>query len=742
MRKTISLILLGLVCSVGMSWATDPTHDDPATKTYAGKTFLDAANTPGNAGDNDVAYLNYGVMKMDSKRNDWGWFSVTGTWGKSNSSLSLPAGATGFCTPSSSSEFYGYAIFHSAQKISAIDIYVTGTEEIGFIWTDKAKTDNKWIVFTLKEVAEDGTESNQQNVNETASSTSIQYNKFSSLNKNKYYHLKISTAGADNSRFWSITFKRATYTVSYELGDGDGTPASFSKCQGETFTLHDGKEGVTAPDGKEFSKWKDQDDNEYAGSAEYTMPAKDVTLTAQWINEVVRYTITKGAYLNGDLTISPTKAGVGETVNIAATPSPGYAFVKWQIVKTSDSEDITGLVSLSDAANSNATFIMPGYGVTINATFAVPNIYYYKDATHYNGESYKNPEGDAAVSGDDKALTTPWTICNACVVGIERVVATGCTYDTKTGDIKYMTSYIKIPTGGNKDDKNITFTISDGYSAVLKMKMGPWAETLPTITLQKLEGSTFVKTIGYSGSIGGNAQTEDNFNELTWNIPSGGTYVMTVTTKNTYVSQIDIQTTQVVTVTEAQYATYYNEKAYVMPTGLEGYAVTAANKTTGALTLAKAYDAGDVVIANEPLVLHATSVLDSETSFTLNNTSESGSHYSGNLLSGARDGNGKTTGGELYYRLSYNDADAYSDLGFYWGADEGAAFEIAKGKAYLPLSAGANAPSRFLINAQDNTATNINNTQDVEDGIKFIQNGKLFIKKNGVVYDMMGTIVK
>ena len=40
------------------------------------------------------------------------------------------------------------------------------------------------------------------------------------------------------------------------------------------------------------------------------------------------------------------------------------------------------------------------------------------------------------------------------------------------------------------------------------------------------------------------------------------------------------------------------------------------------------------------------------------------------------------------------------------------------------------------------TATNIENIEGNETAVKFIENGKLFIKKNGVVYDAVGTIVK
>ena len=59
----------------------------------------------------------------------------------------------------------------------------------------------------------------------------------------------------------------------------------------------------------------------------------------------------------------------------------------------------------------------------------------------------------------------------------------------------------------------------------------------------------------------------------------------------------------------------------------------------------------------------------------------------------------------------------------------------------LPPQQGS-APEAIRIVMEGNEATNINNIEAVDEAVKFFQNGKLFIKKNGVVYDMMGAVVK
>ena len=69
-----------------------------------------------------------------------------------------------------------------------------------------------------------------------------------------------------------------------------------------------------------------------------------------------------------------------------------------------------------------------------------------------------------------------------------------------------------------------------------------------------------------------------------------------------------------------------------------------------------------------------------------------------------------------------------------------AGIEVPANKAYMIIT-GQNAPSLRIIEA-NNGATNIMNVDDVENAVKFIENGKLYIKKNGVTYDVVGAVVK
>ena len=83
--------------------------------------------------------------------------------------------------------------------------------------------------------------------------------------------------------------------------------------------------------------------------------------------------------------------------------------------------------------------------------------------------------------------------------------------------------------------------------------------------------------------------------------------------------------------------------------------------------------------------------------------------------------------GYKYYKLAYNDYEAKTGLGFYWGAENGAPFKSKKGLAYLEIpettTSGA-APTHFLIGGGTDGISN------VESDVK--------ADKDGVIYNIAG----
>ena len=128
---------------------------------------------------------------------------------------------------------------------------------------------------------------------------------------------------------FSVTYgdMSTKYTVTYALNGGTGTtPTETAKKAGATFTLHDGTTGITPPSGKTFSKWKDQDATEYSAGATYTMPTKNVTLTAQWLSG---YSVTFNMQGHGDA-IAAGAVSIGDAAEEPEAPTAsGYSFHGW-----------------------------------------------------------------------------------------------------------------------------------------------------------------------------------------------------------------------------------------------------------------------------------------------------------------------------------------------------------------------------------------------------------------------------
>lgn len=137
------------------------------------------------------------------------------------------------------------------------------------------------------------------------------------------------------------------------------------------------------------------------------------------------------------------------------------------------------------------------------------------------------------------------------------------------------------------------------------------------------------------------------------------------------------------TIGEAGYATFYSDKALVVPAGMEATTVTAANND-GTLTMGWEYQAGNVVPAGTAVLLRGAA--DSYATYLLSDYPVAAPE--GNMLSGSVE-DATTVGGEKYYKLTYATINGERVLGFFWGAEDGAAFSNAAGKAYLALPAEA-----------------------------------------------------
>ncbi|CAN2228422.1 Listeria/Bacterioides repeat [Candidatus Nanopelagicaceae bacterium] len=136
------------------------------------------------------------------------------------------------------------------------------------------------------------------------------------------------TGSPSSSVTYYAVWTPVTYTVAYVANGGGGTPpAESGKTLGTTFTLAPAN-AFTAPSSGgtfEFAYWSDGTTNYSAGST-YVMPARDIVLTATWIELFdVTYNANGGVTTNGH---SQKSNGAALTIGSAPTRD-GYTFGKW-----------------------------------------------------------------------------------------------------------------------------------------------------------------------------------------------------------------------------------------------------------------------------------------------------------------------------------------------------------------------------------------------------------------------------
>lgn len=134
------------------------------------------------------------------------------------------------------------------------------------------------------------------------------------------------------------------------------------------------------------------------------------------------------------------------------------------------------------------------------------------------------------------------------------------------------------------------------------------------------------------------------------------------------------------TITPAQYGTYYTEDAFVMPEGVTGYTITSEDGKT--LKFNGNYVAGKTVPAKTALLLKADEKLAADKNFTYTIVNSDEVAPADNSLHGSvAEAMTNVEGAKAYYKL----ANPTEGLGFYYGAENGAAFKNGAHKAYLAV---------------------------------------------------------
>lgn len=278
-----------------------------------------------------------------------------------------------------------------------------------------------------------------------------------------------------------------------------------------------------------------------------------------------------------------------------------------------------------------------------------------------------------------------------------------CIFKNYKGDIINLRVY---PEG------SITFTAPDGYN-------------LSEISYNLANKGTF-------------SASEDTWNSPTW---TGNAHAVTFTC--TASIQIKTVTIKLVAITSEAtsdtlnfiahdkdgfyYATFSSSKDVVFPKDIVyvyGVSVTNGKISTNELT-DKDYSVTDATgTINGYYVPANTGVLvvgfENTTPYYFPQTTET-TTLPANQLKPAPENGGIFTAedGYKYYKLAYNDYDAKTGLGFYWGADNGGAFSVKAGTAYLAVPESDATAKGFSF---DGSTTGINGINVANNEPKTIYN--------------------
>lgn len=444
--------------------------------------------------------------------------------------------------------------------------------------------------------------------------------------------------------------------------------------------------------------------------------AKTITLTGKSANAyTVAWNVNGNVYTDGTPT---TNVFDGEKVTVLPTTPKdinGKVFVGWtstEISGESDSEptDLFSTVKNAPVVSANTTY----YAVYANK---VGSEYWKKvtaanvnsegegeyalltpdghafNGTIYNGGSKKDPKWHGETTTDaftfvsDKAETAPE---GTCVLTLTKVGTKG--YKMHNAEYGYL--YAKKASAGN-------LAWHDTENSYWSYTSSNWKYAGCGAYLQSLNNSSF-RT--YGSNIGEQLVFAKKVSDIAYSdycTTVGATY--TPATVN-FVAHAG----------DDYYATFSNANVVFMPKDVTISTVTVDNNnvvmrksTEGVLGTEETVNidgtdvAGYYIPANTGVLLNSKNIGE-VTYYTVENkeVAEYDAILNNMLMPSVAGGVFTAETDYKYYKLAYNNYEDRTGLGFYWGADNGGAFKVKAGTAYLAVPAGDNPAKGFAFNGE------------------------------------------
>ncbi len=249
---------------------------------------------------------------------------------------------------------------------------------------------------------------------------------------------------------------------------------------------------------------------------------------------------------------------------------------------------------------------------------------------------------------------------------------------------------------------------TEGTTLVVKMTGGTLSENAVTMVKGKFTEYTLTITGGTAGAkITFSAKTADHnrffLDEVKVTLAGGSAEEIAIPA----------------IATSEGYATYFTDKAFIMPEGLE--ATTVSNDgESNSLSMPWQYQPGNTVPAATALLVKGTK----GESYRATVVSSAEKAPEDNALFGSIDTETPTEEGK-YYKLTYSNEEGRAVLGFFYDNETGSAFESAGGKAYLrlPADVSAAAAKGFAIDGDVTGVGSVKSSQTVDSTVIYNLNG-------------------
>lgn len=466
---------------------------------------------------------------------------------------------------------------------------------------------------------------------------------------------------------------------------------------------------ATPAEGYKFKNWQavDGSTHTYTANFTYTIGESDVTIKANF-DAIVYNTITWS--VNGVESTTTVEQGSDITFTAPETVPDGYTFMGWLGETYGPSDEAPAFVTSAKAAGDVTYYAVfaKGSGAEETATLTASHT---KANTGYVNHTYTDDRGNTwttssneqgTVAGGDArfGLKSGYYFGSPSFSGnVTKIVmnvyngsssSTRSFYiDSKQTNQNGDLGTIVVNGGEQKVDKEITFDSKFNQFYIHA------SDVLGFLYIKVTYGS---KTYSDYTTTVSDAPTSATLNFVAQN--ADGYYA-------TFSSDKDVVFTSDVIV----YAANVNGTAVKLNAlASDLYEVTDA--TAGESGLLEGY----YVPANTGVLVYSAE--ETTTYYFPAETAEV--QLPANMLEAATaDGVFEGKDGYCYYKLAYNDYAAKTDLGFYYGAADGAPFAVKKGLAYLavPTTSGA-APARFVLGGDTDAISSVNS--DVEKAVTVI----------------------